>query len=162
MELTPRTLEDDRDLDAPARRPRRRWLPMAIVALVVVALGALVFKGLNEATVYFRTADEAVAQREQLGDRRFRLEGTVQDDVAETPDGVNFDVTHNGVAVAVHHVGDPPDLFQPGEPVVLEGRWDPSGAFFASDRMLVKHDASYESRDDYQQRMSEAEQDGGG
>jgi cytochrome c-type biogenesis protein CcmE len=53
-------------------------------------------------------------------------------------------------------------MLQPGQPVVLEGRWDPSGDFFASDHMLVKHDASYESREDYEERMSDADQGGGG
>lgn len=165
MELTPRTLDDRPDLagdgGAPRRRPsRRRWLPLAVVGVVVVALGVLVFKGLNEATLYFRNADEAVAQREELGDRRFRLQGTVVDSAAETDEGVNFAVAYNDVSVQVHHVGDPPDLFEPGVPVVLEGRWDPSGEFFASDRMLVKHDAEYESREDYDERISEAEEGG--
>jgi cytochrome c-type biogenesis protein CcmE len=162
MELTPRTLDDDRAVAARRRSHRRRWLPLAVVALVVVALGVLVLKGLNEATVYFRNADEAVAQREELGDRRFRLQGTVVDDAVDTSDGVNFDVTYNDVSVEVHHVGDPPDLFEPGVPVVLEGRWDDSGEFFASDRMLVKHDADYESREDYEERISDAEEGGAG
>ena len=45
-----------------------------------------------------------------------------------------------------------------GIPVLLEGRWE--GSVFASDRILVKHDESYESREDYQTRTSEAEQGG--
>jgi len=46
--------------------------------------------------------------------------------------------------------------------VVLEGSWDPSGAFFASDHILVKHDESYESEDEYQERMSEADEGASG
>jgi cytochrome c-type biogenesis protein CcmE len=159
MELTPRTLGEDAPPPSP-RSPLRRWLPLGVVAVVIAVLGVLVVKGLSEATVYFRNADEAVAQREELGDQRFRLQGTVVDDGVETDDGVNFDVTYNGVDVTVHHVGDPPELFRPGIPVVLEGAWDPSGEFFASDRMFVKHDAEYESREEYEERISEAE--GGG
>lgn len=157
VELTPRTLTDDGQPRRPRRSPIRRWLPLAVVGLVVVALGLVVVKGLDEATVYFRNADEAVADREELGDRRFRLQGTVVDDGVETADGVSFDVEYNGVSVAVRHVGDPPDLFRPDVPVVLEGNWDPSGDFFASDRMMVRHDAEYESREDYEERMREAE-----
>ena len=41
----------------------------------------------------------------------------------------------------VHHRGDPPELFKAGVPVVLEGRWQ--GDFFASDRILIKHDENY-------------------
>jgi cytochrome c-type biogenesis protein CcmE len=126
-----------------------------------VVLGFLVVKGLDEATVYFRNADEAVADREELGDRRFRLQGSVTADPVETDDGVNFSVAYEGVEVAVRHVGDPPELFRPGIPVVLEGRWDSSGEFFASDRMMVRHDADYESREDYDERMREAEDEAG-
>jgi cytochrome c-type biogenesis protein CcmE len=181
VELTPRTLDDgtgagtasaDEDGGTPSdpgpgrgpgrrRGSSRRWLSLAVIGVLVLALGFLVSKGLSDATVYFRNADEAVAQRSSLGDKRFRLQGTVVDDAVETDDGVDFDVTYNGVEVAVRHVGDPPELFKPGIPVVLEGSWDPAGGdYFASDRMFIKHDATYESKDDYDERVREAEQGG--
>jgi cytochrome c-type biogenesis protein CcmE len=133
LDLTPRT----------SASPRRRRSPLA-VALLVLLLGALtfvVFRGLSSATLYFYNADEAVERRDSLGERRFRVQGEVQDDVVETDDGAGFTIVFNDVAVVVDHVGDPPDLFRPGIPVVLEGRWD--GEVFASDRMLVKHSEEY-------------------
>jgi cytochrome c-type biogenesis protein CcmE len=172
VELSPRTLDEstgagagtgdggDGTTPVRARKPGGR-LALLVLVVVILVLGFLVWKGLNNATVYFRNADEAVAERESLGDRRFRIQGTVTDDAVETPDGVNFDITYNGVDVAVRHVGDPPELFEPGIPVVLEGSWDPDGGdFFASDRMLIKHDATYESQDDYDKRVREAEEGG--
>ena len=170
MELTPRTFDDtgtDGDGGAVATRrrsggprARRRWVPLAVLGVVLVALGFLVFKGLSDATLYFRNADEAVAQRESLGTKRFRLQGTVSGDPTETDGVVSFAVTFNGVAVDVRHVGSPPELFRPGIPVVLEGHWNGSGDVFDSDRIMIKHDATYESEDDYQRRMREAEQGG--
>jgi cytochrome c-type biogenesis protein CcmE len=170
VELSPRTLDDpdggegvgptDRGDARRSRNPKGRLALLVLVAVVAV-LGFLVWKGLDNATVYFRNADEAVAERDELGDRRFRIQGSVVDDAVETPDGVDFDITYNGVDVAIHHVGDPPELFEPGVPVVLEGTWDPDGGdFFASDRMLIKHDATYESQDDYDERVREAEEGG--
>lgn len=118
---------------------RRLW---AAGVMVVVALGFLVFRGLGNATVYFRTADEAVAQRQALGDRRFRIEGTVvPGSVAPAGDDVAFRIESKSVEVPVVHHGDPPELFKPGIPVVLEGRF--RGAAFSSDRMLVKHSETY-------------------
>lgn len=172
MELTPRTHDDDApasdaspvdgDGEPTPSRPRpnaaRRWIGLAGIGVVVVALGFVVLKGLGEATVYFRTADEAVAERDELGDRRFRLMGSVADDAVTTDEGVTFDVVFDDVTVTVRHQGDPPEMFRPGQDVVLEGRWDESGEFFASDRMFVQHDATYESEDDYDERMREAEE----
>ena len=118
---------------------RRLWLAGVVV---IAALGFLVFQGLGNATLYFRTADEAVAQREQLGDRRFRIEGDVVDgSVKQVGNDVSFTLVKNSVQVPVQHKGDPPELFRPGIPVVLEGRFE--GDHFASDRILVKHSETY-------------------
>jgi cytochrome c-type biogenesis protein CcmE len=118
---------------------RRLWIAGAVV---MGALGFLVFNGLGNATLYFRTADEAVSQREQLGERRFRIEGTVVPGTVSSSDGVvSFRISGDRVQVPIVHRGDPPELFKPGIPVVLEGRFQDDG--FASDRMLVKHSESY-------------------
>jgi cytochrome c-type biogenesis protein CcmE len=111
-------------------------------AVVLGALGFLVFQGLGNATLYFRTADEAVAQRSSLGDRRFRIEGdVVAGSVQQVGNDVSFTITSKGIEVPVRHRGDPPELFRPGIPVVLEGRFQ--GDVFSSDRMLVKHSETY-------------------
>jgi cytochrome c-type biogenesis protein CcmE len=117
----------------------RLWIAGAVV---LAALGFLIFQGLGNATLYFRTADEAVAQRAELGDRRFRIEGDVVDgSVRQVGDDVSFTLTKNEVQVPVRHKGDPPELFRPGIPVVLEGRFQ--GDFFSSDRIMVKHSETY-------------------
>lgn len=126
----------------PAQRSRRRlWLAGAAV---VAALGFLLFQGLGNATLYFRTADEAAAQRESLGQRRFRIQGdVVARTVVQEGSEVRFVLTSNGVEVPVVHQGDPPELFRPGIPVVLEGRFAQAGEEFLSDRILVKHTETY-------------------
>ena len=118
---------------------RRLWLAGIVV---LAALGFLVFQGLGNATLYFRTADEAVAQRNELGDRRFRIEGDVVDgSVRQDGNDVSFTLTSKSVEVPVVHKGDPPELFRPGIPVVLEGRF--RGDHFSSDRILVRHSETY-------------------
>lgn len=137
----------------PAAPAATRWRIAAVVVIIAAAIGFLVFKGLGDATVYFKTADEAVAQKAKLGDHRFRVEGAVvTDSVHETTDGVRFEIINAGVVVPVLHRGDPPELFKPGIPVVLEGRWD--GDVYASDRIMVKHTSEYREQnpdrvDDY-------------
>ena len=127
---------------SPERRAtnQRRWLVVGLV--VAAALGFLLFKGLGDATLYFRTADEAMAQRQSLGTRRFRIEGTVvPGTVRQTGQQVDFNIESKGVVVPVSHTGDPPELFKPGIPVVLEGHFQ--GDTFASDRIMVKHSEDY-------------------
>lgn len=117
----------------------RLWIAGVVV---VAALGFLVFQGLGNATLYFRTADEAVAQRAELGDRRFRIEGDVVDgSVQQVGNDVSFILTSKSVEVPVRHKGDPPELFRPGIPVVLEGRFQ--GESFSSDRIMVRHSETY-------------------
>jgi cytochrome c-type biogenesis protein CcmE len=135
----------------------RRWITAIVAAALVLAFGFLALKGLTEATVFFRNADEAVAERDELGDDRFRLQGTVlAGTVEDVGTGVAFEVVFNGVSVDVVHTGVPPELFQENIPVVLEGHWD--GDLYRSDEMFVKHDEVYvEENGD---RLDEADQQG--
>ncbi len=64
--------------------------------------------------------------------------------VRESRETTRFAIAEKGTRVEVVHRGDPPELFQPGIPVVLEGRWD--GDRFASDRIMVKHSEQYKAR----------------
>ncbi|MGH9156946.1 MAG: cytochrome c maturation protein CcmE [Acidimicrobiales bacterium] len=127
----------------PVPPPARNRRLMFVGLLVVCALGFLLFQGLSHATVYFKTADEAVAERASLGTRRFRLEGmVVAGTVADRGDQVDFSVVgEEGAVVPVVHDGNVPELFQPGIPVVMEGRWD--GNRYRSDRILVRHTSQY-------------------
>lgn len=124
----------------------KRVAVLGVLGVLVVALVFVAYQGLSNATVFFRNVDEAVAQRGDLDDTRFRLQGRVVDGSLSS-DGttVVFTVEHGGVEAEVHHVGDPPELFQPDIPVVLEGRWSQEGDWFASDRILVKHEEEYQA-----------------
>ena len=134
---------------APRVRPptgstRRYWIAGVVVA---AALGFLIVRGLGNATLYFRTADEAVAQRQSLDTKRFRIEGTVvAAAVRGAADDVTFDIASNGTTVHVDHHGEPPELFKAGVPVVLEGRFQAGTDLFRSDRILVKHSENYVAR----------------
>lgn len=135
--------------DTPAlrARPQLRTGRRALVAglLIAGALGFLLWRGLGDATVYFKTADEAVAQRQRLGTRRFRIEGAVLAGSVKPRGGaVDFTIEENGAEVDVVHRGDPPELFQDGIPVVLEGHFQ--GRHFESDRIMVKHSSQYRAK----------------
>ena len=143
IDLTPRTAPP---VGGGSADRSKRVAILGTLGVLVVALVFMAYQGLNNATVFFRNVDEAVEQRDELGDKRFRLQGSVVADSVE-PDGssVRFAVEFGGVQTDVVHAGDPPELFQPGIPVVLEGTWSDEGDWFASDRILVKHSEDYEA-----------------
>jgi cytochrome c-type biogenesis protein CcmE len=132
---------------APGRSPRRRALlgsrrrQVAAALVIAGALGFLLVEGLNNATIYFKTADQAVADRAALGTRPFRIEGTVEPDVRQVGSLTTFSIIANGVQVQVVDSKQPPQLFKPGIPVVLEGHWQ--GRVYTSDQIMIKHTASY-------------------
>jgi cytochrome c-type biogenesis protein CcmE len=140
---------DDEDLPpvvttttAPRRRHRGR-IAVAVVAFVAAVTFIVVQAG--DATVYFRTVDEAVAQRSSLGTKRFRLEGVVQaGTIAQGPDALRFRIYGDRGATAdiVHRGGQPTGLFRDDIPVVLEGHWAADGTY-RSDRVIVKHSETY-------------------
>lgn len=136
----------------PAAPKRNNAVRVLVVLAVLGGALALLVSNLSESTTYFKTADEAVAERDQLGDRRFRVEGLVTEPVAATGDDVRFSIMSAGVCVDVRHEGDPPELFKPGIPVVLEGRW--AGDVYESDRIMVRHSNEYKEKN--AERLEEA------
>jgi cytochrome c-type biogenesis protein CcmE len=124
------------------RRPRRLRYGIAAV-LCVGAVGALLVGGLSRNLVYFRTVSEAVKARDNTGNHRFRIAGAVDPgSVRPTAKGVRFVLTDGKAKAEIEHTGDPPQLFKDGAPVVCEGRWG-HGLVFDSDRIMIKHGASY-------------------
>jgi len=122
-------------------RPRRaRYVVAAALCLGAIAL--LVFGGLKDNIVYFRTVSEAVDERAEAGERRLRMAGTVvAGSVTRSGGGVAFTVSEGGRKAQVFHRGDPPELFADDAPVVCEGRWQ--GETFQSDRIMIKHGSTY-------------------
>jgi cytochrome c-type biogenesis protein CcmE len=125
------------------KRRNRTLFAVGLCAAAVVAIIVLAVV-LSENVVYFRTVSEAVSQRRDQGDDRFRIAGAVvRGSIVETSRGVKFEITDGKATAQVLHRGDPPDLFKPGAPVVCEGRWG-RGQAFDSDRILIKHGNEYE------------------
>ena len=153
---------DDRDLDdggldltpradavaGRTRSPGRRWGAVGVLVLLGIVLVVIVVQA-RGATLYYKNADEAVAQKQSLGTKTFRLQGVVVGQPAEG-DGnepTRFTVAYRGVAVKVVHRGSEPALFKAGLPVVVEGHWNEAGSAFDSKRLLVKHTEDYKKAD---------------
>ena len=67
---------------------QRNWAFLVFGVILVAAFGFIIVRGLGDAALFFYNADEAVERREDLGERRFRLQGrvvpdTVTDDISD-------------------------------------------------------------------------------
>jgi cytochrome c-type biogenesis protein CcmE len=134
---------------APAPRPGRTVRPrlrLALVGVVVAAaIGFLLIKGLGSSLDYFKTVNEAMASKSQIGTTTLRLEGTVvPGTVEQRVDGASFDIAQGGQKVHVVNSGTPPQLFKAGTPVVVVGHFESTASTtFLSDQIMVKHSADY-------------------
>lgn len=167
MDLSPRTQES---------KKTPPWIPILVVAAIAGAVIVLVWFLVTNSQS-FLPADEAVENRMDIGDKRFQLLGSPISNVGdgqifviEGTEYTFFSIAFDDVLVDVVSRGTPPDLFDEGIPVVLEGRWvqgplpQPEyifangandGWWFSTNRILVKHDNDY--RED---RIDDAENRG--
>lgn len=141
LDLTPRA--DGRQGPGGGAGRNRRWGAIAVLVVMLVAAGFIVRQALGTASLFYYNADEAVAKRDSLGTRRFRVQGTVVGATRPTADAVEFTIAFNGKQVEVRHTGSEPPLFKPGLPVVCEGHWAAGRRVFESDRLVVKHSENY-------------------
>lgn len=144
LDLTPRG-------EQPQVRQRRGGGWPARIAIVVIlgALGVVLFNGLTNATVFFYNVDQAVAKRPEIGTSRIRIQGNVvEDSIHRNANGVEFDLKYGGKVVHVDHTGEPPELFGPKIPIVLEGAFASTAldSNYRSDRMLIRHDSTYDEK----------------
>ena len=151
MDLSPRT--SDTGGSAPSKR-KRNWLPIMVLALVVVAGGVIVTKFLNEAVDYYCNVDEVGLRDGCDEDRRIRLQGTVEEGSVETVGSdTNFIISFNGESMPVHYSGEPGGIFKECIPVVVHGVIE--GGELQGDRVEVKHSDEYVAVND--ERVADAE-----
>ena len=152
-DLTPRTGPAD---SVAAARGRRRWLPMVVIGLVLVAGGVIVTQFLRSAVDYYCNVDEIGSRSGCDPDSRLRVQGLVErGSVVATGGDTDFVISFNGAEMPVHYDGEPGGIFKECIPVVVHGRFDSVSNTFEGDRVEVKHSDEYVSVNDA--RLAEAD-----
>ena len=127
-------------------------------ALIVLAIGYLIFNSIRTTSEYYLTVPEVAARQSELGGQSIRVAGRVKPgNIAWDPNSLTLkfeiapipDIDANGAPVkAVSAVaGDPasfrviaagepkPDMFAPGRDVIVEGKLNPDGSIAATQVM---------------------------
>jgi len=152
-DLSPRTGPDPA---AAPPRPRRRWLPIVVLGVVLVAAGVLVTQFLRSAVDYYCNVDEVGTRSGCDADRRLRVQGVVeQGSIESVAGGTEFSIRFNGVSLPVDYSGQPGGIFKECIPVVVHGLLDPASGVFHGDNVEVKHSNEYVAVND--ERLDESE-----
>ncbi|MCK4177020.1 cytochrome c maturation protein CcmE [Aciditerrimonas ferrireducens] len=128
---------------APPRvRRRASWRLWAVAVVLAGAAGFLLYKGIGTSLDYYVTVRQALADKTKLAGRTFRLKGIVQPGtVHHQGDIVDFTVAEGRDRIAVENIGEPPQLFQVGIPVIVQGTF--VGSTFVSHEVIVDHTGNY-------------------
>jgi cytochrome c-type biogenesis protein CcmE len=125
-------------------------------ALIVLAIGYLIFSSIRTTSEYYLTVSEVAARQAELGGQSIRVAGrvkpgniawdpnslTLKFEIAPIPDidasgaPVKPVVASDPVSFRVISAGEPkPDMFAPGRDVIVEGKLGPDGAIAATQVM---------------------------
>ena len=137
MDLSPRSTGDAIS-QGRSSQSRRKWLPMFIVAVAIVAGGIVVTRFLTSAIDYYCNVDEIGVRSGCDKGRRIRVQGVVvEGSLSKVSGATTFDLSFHNKTVSVRYEGDPGGVFQECIPVVAHGRLQ--DGIFASYRIEVKH-----------------------
>jgi len=123
-------------------------------AVILVALGYMIWAGVTQSAVYFVTPAELTAA--PVAGKAYRLGGLV------TPGSLKweprtldltFTMSDGRATVPVRHKGAAPDLFGEGRGAVVEGQWTGDGYFKAS-LIMAKHSEEYKAPHDTKESQS--------
>lgn len=124
---------------------KRKRIILAVI-VVAVALGVLIYVGVNQFTTYYLTVSEFLEKGDSLIGKQVRVTGLVVPESVKWDTGnvtLDFTIADGNASLAVVYRGVVPDTFKAGQDVVVEGKYDAQGMFLAS-KLITKCPSKYE------------------
>ena len=115
-------------------------------AIVVLAIGYLVYAGFASSATYYYTVSEFGEQRSSASGDNVRVNGEVIPGSIVKDAGsprITFTLTEAGETLVVIYEGVVPDTFKGGADIVVEGQLDSDGTFKAH-TLMAKCASKYE------------------
>lgn len=117
-------------------------------AIIVGAIGYLIYTGVQASGSYYRTVSEVVAMGSAASNMSLRLEGKVAPGTIEKDTSnlkLNFHITDkSSKSIPVYYEGVVPDMFQDNIDVVVEGKLARDGKFVAT-KLLTSCPSRYDA-----------------
>ncbi len=121
----------------------KRGRLILVLVIVVGSLGWIAARAVAGNLVYYVTPTEVLSKGDAAVGDRIRLGGLVdRGSVSRLQDRIRFVVSDGTTRMTVVATGAVPELFRPGQGVIVEGMYGADGAFHA-DTVLVKHAEVY-------------------
>ena len=114
-------------------------------AIILGALGYMIYGGMQDALVYFKMPSELRAEEKSLQGKFVRMggmvvKGSLEKDLQNLT--YKFQITDGATSFPIYFKGVPPDLFVEGKGAVVEGRVGGDGVFQAT-AIMAKHAEDY-------------------
>ena len=121
----------------------QRLLLISLTLLIILSAVLLILYNTRENVSYFYTPSE-ISKSEIVIDKIIRIGGFVENDSINklSSSSFNFRITDEKSSVLVSYNGILPDLFREGQGAVIEGAFDNSNIFNATN-VFAKHDENY-------------------
>ena len=119
----------------------------ATAAVLVLALGGLMYTTLSEGTEYYKHVDEVMTNPDSWHGKKLQLHGFVVDkSILRKPDTLEyrFQIQNKGSIVQASYTGVVPDTFKDGSEVVLKGHLGPHGFDVEPNGVMAKCPSKYE------------------
>ena len=118
-------------------------------ALILAAIGFLLYSGLREGSIYYYTVAELKEDSASLSGKEIKVAGQVADGSVDwelDTQTLRVTLVDQGESLPVVYHGVVPDAFQAGREVVVCGKYDQDGVFLA-DSILTKCPSKYVPRE---------------
>lgn len=132
-----------------AQKPRSMWLNKKVliaVALLVAAVGFLIYNSMGQAGEFYMTVTELEQSTQNLQGQRIRMGGDVVDGTivrGEIGDPIRFEVSDGTTTMPIVFTGTVPDIFSDEAQVIATGTYQ-NGVFHA-DELLTKCPSRFEA-----------------
>ena len=122
---------------------------LATAAVMVAALGGLMYTSLAEGTEYYKHVDEVMVDRAAWQDKKLQLHGyVVEKSIKRRRDSLDyiFQIEKNGHVVNARYTGLVPDTFKDNAETVIKGRFAHDGTFVVEPGgVMAKCPSKYEA-----------------